>query len=430
MGKNLLYGMLALSMMVTQVNAVKQWYSAGLKGDTINCLAVDDSGSVLAGCESGLFVYRDKWYAIKENSLPVNDILVTGPGRFVFVCGKGSDSDGLYQADLTSNTPPFYSVDVVGFMDVPQRLGKTPSGDVVYAGNGQGVSYSILDTGGSGYVGLYPMKIPQHPFGVENPVCGGIQVYSVTTTVFAGGYDRSPEPGPASLLWGSGDSLRVFRMLDVTAITEGVVDWGGVKVFFGTPDSGIFVHASVNSFPPRKFCDAPAAGPVLDIVVDILDGGGLLVAAAKSGVYQYHTSGWTALGSIPAEPLCLMVKRTGPWVNAPVLFAGTYNGVYAYDTAAVDIEHNTGNVQSNKKSLFFRQYGGLITVGFTLEKRTLVSVRLLDAAGRKIRPLYRGICDGGMEGTSVDCCVRVGTGIYIIEVETAEFRSYGRVFIY
>jgi hypothetical protein len=429
---------LSIVMAVFLLNAagipVPQWHSIGLAGDTVCCLAVDADNRVFAGSEAGLFVYYNKqWQAIKTD-LPVKDVLVIKSGRIVFAGGNQTQSDGLYQADMTINIPPSYSVKKIDYLKLPQTLGKTPSGDFVYVGNATGVSASKLDSSTFVYMPLQPLKVPPYCFGVEGPVCGGLQVYSSESVLFAGGYDSSPVGSTVKLLRSQGDSLAPVMNLNVTTMVEGAIEWSGPKVFFGTRDSGIYMHTIANSFPPRKFCDAPIAGPIRDIVISVLDGGGLLFAAATNDVYQYRTTGWIALGAIPVQPLSLAVYKADAWIGfGPPVLAGTYNGVYEYSTAPADIHHALTNSEAVKNRIRLQQEKGSFSVSFTLARPSTASVMLLDATGRTVATLLQGSCNAGNTRVSWKSGRTsggvIGNGMYIVAVTTGEFNSYRRVCI-
>jgi len=206
--------------------AASQWLPLGLDSHSVNCIAVDDMGNVIAGTYTGLFLNSNSiWYEIPQaNGLSVQDIIVTGPDRIVLAIGNGSNSDGMYEGNVTIWGPPFYTLRLVGNMDKPTALTKTENSQLVYVGNSTGIRYSILDTAGEGYFGFNEIKTPSYSFGVEMPYCAALHAYSEENCLYAGGYDRSTLPGPSYLLWGQGDSLKKFMSLNISAMTEGVID--------------------------------------------------------------------------------------------------------------------------------------------------------------------------------------------------------------
>jgi hypothetical protein len=317
-------------------------------------------------------------------------MIVTGPRRFVAALGGGSNSDGLYSVDAKLEAP-YYQLSLIGYMDFPQSLGKTENSDVVYVGGPNQMAYSILDTGSGEYMGLMPIKIPSFSFGVENPKCAGVHVYSGDKRLYAGGYDMSPDPGPGNLLWKMQDSMTILAPLNTSSLTEGYTETGGTELYIGTIDSGIYSHSAASSRPPVKFAETPNDEPVNDMItIPSLVMSDILVIAVPSGVYLRTGNSWNELDDIPEEPDCLVRMLDSTNIVGYVLYAGTENGVYHYWSGTNLINNYKVNNALNNVSLSQSIQNGTVSISFYIRKAGDVKVDILDLAGRKISTPVNG----------------------------------------
>ncbi len=405
--------------------AQSQWKLLGLDSQVITALAVDDRDNVIAGSKSTISLYyQSKWYTIPSVGLPVEDILVTGPDRIVLALGGGSNSDGVYQGDRILKGPPFYFVKLVDWMMNPTALAKTTNSDVVFVGSGHSVAQCYLDTAGGGYFGLNPIKIPKYSFGVETPCCGDLQWYSGSKTLFAGGYDKGPLPGPGNLLWGYGDSLRKIMPANVSAMTEGIVDWGEVKLFIGTIDSGIYVHTINSSKPPEKWADSPDNDTINDILhLPNLLSGMYIYVAVSGGVYVRSNTQWLTIGTIPAEPLCLAYTKTG------TLYAGTKKGVYAIDLIGLPIKSKYTAQPAYNYAASFTHSNNRLSISFVVSQPQSVGVSILNVSGRTVAVLEKERFTKGTYSRSfnLDKESVLGTGVYYLCMTIGQKRMVNRI---
>lgn len=402
--------------------AAPQWQPLGLDSHSVNCLAIDDMGNVIAATQSGLYLcYNGTWYIIENQGLSAQKVIVTGPTRLVAAYGDGTDSDGFYEGNVTLLGAPFYTIKLVGYMERPTALTKTDNSQVAYIGNSVSIEYSILDTGGSGYMPLQPIGIPPNSFGVTTPFCAALHVYSQENCLYAGGYDRSPEPGPSYLLWGQGDSLKKFMSLNIGAITEGIIDWGGVKLFVGTIDTGIFYRTPPMSMPLQKHSESPNNEPVDDIIIlsMSIDASPMRVAV-KSGVYRQVGLEWSEIGDIPAEPKCLAFgQNTNGFGNA--LYAGTNKGVYVFDSSNVATKQSDNCLPEKSISIANTRVNDDLVISFSLLKSQRVVITLFDMSGRTVAILADRYFAGGKHTISwpekSSSKRDVSSGVYIVRMQ-------------
>lgn len=411
--------------------APPQWHSLGLDSHAVNCITVDHMGNVIAGVDIGLYLlcyFSDRWYEMFDvfttNEVTVHDVMIPSRSRLIAaVCGSGDVSDGLYAGDQSLLGPPFYCMGLVDSILTPTACATAKNGNVVYVGNGTKIRYSTRDSSGN-YSSLQPIHIPANSFGVEMPYCAALQIYSRDTCLFAGGYDRSStEPGPSYLLWGQGDSLLQCTQLNISAMTEGIVDWGGVKLFVGTIDSGIYWHSSEMSMVVQKYAESPNGEAVNDIIIlpTMIENGHVCVAVA-SGVYTLSGNAWIELGDIPAEPTCLALKQNNSR-SVYTIHAGTDKGVYVFDSLTVAVTGKAKTVPEKNISIHHNT-NGTITISFSLLKSDRVTIDILDVSGRVIATPYRASCSPGVHTLTRPTAnllgQRASNGVYIVQIKTKE----------
>lgn len=429
---NVNFGVLLFTVVFSSGIAQSQWKLIGLDSQAITALAVDDANNVIAGSKSSLSLcFQNKWYVISSVGLQVENILVTGPNRIVLALGKGSKSDGLYQGDSNLNGPPFYSVKLVDWMTKPTALAKTENSDVVFVANGRSVAKCYLDTAGSGYFGLTAIKIPEYSFGVEMPFCGALHYGSSMKRLFAGGYDKSPMPGPGNLLWGDSDSLKKIRTMSISAMAEGVIDLGEGKFFIGTIDSGIYYRSNNMSMLVQKYSESPNNETINDILVMPKKiHNGFLCVAVPSGVYVRTDDGdeWVDIGNIPVEPLCLAYTKTEK--ADFILYAGTKKGVYAINSSAVSIKSKYLSQVEYNYSALYDNSNKTIAVSFKLPRSEFIDISILDLSGRTIDVIKKNRFETGKYSRIfkiVDKGVALSNGVYFIRTNIGYRRMVNRV---
>ncbi len=428
-------GLTVFFAFAVSVCALPQWQCLGLDTHIVNCITVDDQGNVIAGTNSGMQVYYNKtWYKVPV-SIATKDLLVTGPTRVMAACGGEFDSaGGLYEANVTMSAPPFYSLRLVGVTHYPTALAKTNNSDVVYTGTGGSVTRSYLDTAGGGYFSFTNIPIPPYSFGVEAPYCAALHVSVNEKTLFAGGYDRSPMPGPGHLLRMSQDSLPTFAQLNVSAIAEGILDLKGMKLFVGTTDTGIFYRSIEMSAPLQKHSESPNNEKVNDIIVlPMAINAGHLVAAVAGGVYYQTPASWQELGDIPATPNCLTFGPGSTTFEDSRLYAGTDKGVYVLDSMVVAITDQTQKKSHPVKNVQVIGSGGVVSIACMLQKPGKTYVDIIDCTGRAVATLH--FADGtiGRNLFSIDMNSingrKVSNGVYILRIVINETPLYKKVMI-
>ena len=411
-----------ICLFLIHLPAFSQWNFVGLENHIVNSLVIDDQNRLIAGTDKGLYIYHNaNWLEISK-LLPSQNMIVTGPRRFVAALGGGSNSDGLYSADAKAEAP-YYQLSLIGYMDFPQSLGKTENSDVVYVGGPNKMAYSILDTANGEYMDLMPIKIPYFPFGIENPKCAGVHVFSGDNRLYAGGYDMSPDPGPGSLLWEMQDTMTVLAPLNTSSLTEGYTELGGTQLYIGTIDSGIYSHSAASSRPPVKYAETPSDEPVNDMItISSLVMSDILCIAVKSGVYLRAGNSWNEVGDIPEEPNCIVRMLDSSNIVGYVLYAGTKNGVYHYWSATDPINnYQKDKVLNNVLLLQLTQFG-TVSISFYLQKEGKVKVDILDLAGRNISTPVNGYYRAGKHVLSVNekdtNTGNFSNGVYILRLST------------
>ena len=413
---------ITICLFLIQLPAFSQWNFVGLENHIVNCLVIDDQNRLIAGTDKGLYIYHNaNWLEISK-LLPAQNMIVTGPRRFVAALGGGSNSDGVYSVDAKAEAP-YYQLSLIGYMDFPQSLGKTENSDVVYVGGPNQMAYSILDTANGEYMNLMPIKIPYFPFGIENPKCAGVHVFSGDKRLYAGGFDMSPDPGPGNLLWEMQDSMTILSPLNTSSLTEGFTETGGIQLYIGTIDSGIYFHSAASSRPPVKFAETPNDEPVNDMItIPSLVMSDILFIAVQSGVYLRAGNSWNEVGNIPEEPNSIVRMLDSSNIVGYVLYAGTKNGVYHYWSGTDVINNYQADNALNNVQFSQSIQNGIVTISFYLQKAGKVKVDILDLAGRSISTSVNDYYRAGkhvlaLNGKDANTG-KFSNGVYILRLST------------
>jgi len=385
-----------------------EWTLLGLANDTVLCIALDKANRVIAGTKTGgIKLYDDsaKWLDINSKKLPVNDVAFTTGAGFIAAMGAGTNSDGVYYAKATG-TPPYYSVSsmpIYGMM-FPQSVACTPEGDTIYMGGRIAIASGIKDASSGEYGNFSTIKTPPSAFGTKQPKCAALHV--MTSQLYAGGYDESPDPGQGHLLWSMGkrDSLSINSAINVTCITEVFKEQGGKHLFAGTHDSGIYFRISTMSMPIAKYADIPGKGPVNDMMSITLPDIGIMSAslciAEKSGVFVRPANAWIEIGDIPVEPFCIAGYLRIGGINRYFLYAGTPKGVYVNDFTGVLIKNQPTSHLLNNVSVQCRKDRAVV-IALTMPRSGNVRIDILNSAGRKLLTATDGYLNSGRHALTI-----------------------------
>jgi hypothetical protein len=381
----------------------QQWRFFGLKDHQVSGIVIQN-GMMAVGTDSGLIAKANdiQWNQVPLDSsknMPVLDMKQSGRTQVVIAAGNDTEEDAVfYGAQIWG--PPYYQTKLIDRFPKVQSVAPTfgiSSGDTVYAGGGNSVTMCFRADSLSPYGKLQPVKIPPNSFGVEMPVCAALQCWYFNNQPFAGGYDRSVNPGPGHILYMRNDSMTVIKKLDITAIAQG--ELGDVivhNVFFATKDSGFYYTHAGLSEPPRHYMETPNKEPVNDffIINGTIAKPARWFVAVKNGVYT-NGSGvrWIEIGNIPAVPFCLAYMTKSDNYNDSLLFAGTNDGIYVLDLPVA-----TGQpVTLQKQNLLKVHKGpsGSYSVTFFLNNANTVHIDLFDCKGRRIKKVVHGYMPGG-----------------------------------
>jgi hypothetical protein len=428
-----------LFLLIASIEINADWKLLGLEKDSVLCIAIDESGKIIAGTKSGgIKIYDGKeWFDVKKLNIPVNDIMFTRKNRFIAAIGNGSNADGVYSANDTGN-PPYYKLSDLPFYGMmnAQTLAKTDNSDTIYMGGGNTIVYGIIDTFSGNYIKFTLLKTPLNPFGIERPKCAALQVFrDEDNRLYAGGFDESTETKAGQLLWMSGikDSMPINATINVTSISECVKDDGGSLLLIGTKDSIMYYCSPRMSVPIAKFfIKSPKNEPINDMVnyYVLSSMRSLVCAAVKSGVYADKLFGvWLKVGNIPATPLCLDGLSINVWGKILSLYAGTTSGVYKYDSSTVVIKNYPEDYFVSCLSI--QQYRGKsISVSFTLPRSENVHLDILNCAGKNTAIVFDGYLNSGKHTISWDVNtkknIRLGNGVYILRLFTEKKYSVKR----
>ncbi|MBN1127648.1 MAG: hypothetical protein JXA71_01585 [Chitinispirillaceae bacterium] len=328
--------------------SAENWTPLGLRDYSVNCILAEDTMRIFAGTDKGVSIY---WSMGQTNNwsdaytgLPVHAIARINSSTVVAAAGMGTFSDGLYIGRDVLDGPPFYAFTIGQFCLWPTALAlkdtiiESDTMTLVYAGSQNGISVGrfIKDT----LHALAEIPMPENAFGVEMPHCSAIELSPVNHTLYAGGYDRSPEPGPGSFLELVSDSLHIIRRLNVTAMTNGsfMPEASRPELLIGTSDSGVFRYTPTPA--GWNHLGSPLPGQAIHSVCAIRRSpvpADFPIAAVDSGVFSGSDTGdqtdWAETGDIPATPRCVVVSpfMRGTQVQ---LMAGTDSGVYVFGPEA------------------------------------------------------------------------------------------------
>ncbi|MBN2035609.1 MAG: hypothetical protein JW768_02590 [Chitinispirillaceae bacterium] len=340
-----------------------RWRLLGLEDRSINCILADDTSMILVGTSKGMSVYWNSGWFDFDLALPVTSIARLSNDMIFVGAGNGSRSDAVYMGKKILKGPPFYQMRFQHYFLEPAAMVINNAMAIarLFVGGRNIVSVGMI--GNDTLLDMRPITVPEYPFGVEMPYCSDILIFSGSVSsaysVFAGGYDKSPEPGQGSLLELDMDSLifHTLRKLDVTALAQGSFEEGGPELLVvGTRDAGILLYNP--SSQTSALLPGPGKLPINDVItVPNMIFSDILVAACDSGVYANNgrAQTWAEIGSIPAPPLCLAPRGTPADVISGALLAGTAKGVYIYDIPAGIAAHSAqkgGAVQA--KPIFSR----------------------------------------------------------------------------
>jgi hypothetical protein len=369
---------------------VSSWYSLGLENQRVSSVIADDTTMILAGSDSGVSVrYGGKWFRAAGVRMPVSAMVRVSSENVVAAMSDGSKSDGLYIGTKIRGEP-YYQFSLLCWITAPQALTVSDAkGDTLYAGNSEALYRCVLpNTSTDPTVLPEIIKIPPFAFGVEMPTCKAL--VALQGQLLAGGYDRSPNPGKANLLYNVKDSMRILRPMNIAAMA--VRNFGlelnvPITLTVGTIDSGIYVGsniiASTDPAPTKPWTryDSPNKEPVNDLTaisiaaITIRPSTEALLVAVKSGVYWGTSGDWTELGSIPVVPM-----RLAKYGNASDSYlAGTDKGIYRYGPLSTGTTVAAGNSRMAALPPVSARGNSLI---IALTKANRISIAVHDISGR------------------------------------------------
>jgi hypothetical protein len=356
---------------VSLSSAAPAWHLLGLSGRQINCILADDTTMILAGTELGLSVYwNNSWF---DFSLARSVLSIARLAKGMIAIGAASDS--VYFGKVMIYGPPFYVLKRQHSFAAPTAMVMRPpmAIDRICVGGPAGVSVYML---GNDTL-IFERKIPAPPyaFGVEMPRCADLLWWS-GSEFYAGGYDRSPDPGPGSLLSLVGDSLRILKRWNVTALGKGnFSETGPQELAVATTDTGVLVLNPATS--GVRSLGGPDAGAVNDLLlIPNMLRSYTIIAASGSGVFTNSGNGktWTELGNIPAAPLCLASRGTPSGRLRGEIVAGTRKGVYLYtDIPARAVDRQAKEEGGVRPVVRARNGQAVFDVGSDVGRFTLLS---------------------------------------------------------
>jgi hypothetical protein len=370
---------------------VSSWYSLGLDNEAIHSVIADDTTLILAGSDSGVSVrYGGKWFRAAGVRMAVRAMVRVSSERIVAAMGDGSKSDGLYIGTKIRGEP-YYQFAIVCYITDPQALAVSGgTDDTVYAGTKDALYRCVLPkVSEKPLIVPETIKIPQFAFGCEMPTCKAL--LSVGGQLFAGGYDRSPNPCHANLLYNVKDSMMIVRPMNVTAMTatnfsSGVTPASALAI--GTIDSGIYIGNNIilpaDPAPTKPWTryDSPNKEPVNDIIsiptVNITPRQytDALIVAVKSGAFGGSNGVWTEVGALPVVPLCLAEYGN---ITSSYL-AGTDKGVYRYGPLSTGLQETGGKALHAAVTLGKGNH--VLVVALTEADR--ITISMYDLAGRLV----------------------------------------------
>lgn len=309
------------------------WHSQGLDNHNVRSLLVIDDTRIIAGTDSGLYISWGRgWIKIDNSTLPANALVKTDDGSILAACGNGSRSDGIYLGQDVLDGPPFYVFSLLDWAFMPTALGLRGQ-DTLYAGGTPDRMYrSVRRSPNPDWSSFVEIETPAWCFGAEAPHCAAVHAFNGRGTVYAGGYDSSPMPGPGHLIYVQGDTARKLLQYNVSALTSGTFyEVGPSELVIGTIDTGLFRYNPATRV--LTHIPSPNDEPVRHVITAAsMLWSDFLYVAVPSGVYQGGSFGSTALSPVGVWP--------GPLPNCLAqiafgdLYAGTTRGVYRYGEAS------------------------------------------------------------------------------------------------
>lgn len=384
------------------------WKLAGLEDKNVMCVIIDYSKKIIAGTDSGLYIKAQdskEWVEIPTVVNYARRVVEIKKGEIAVTLGNGlSKSDGVYSGKETG-TSPFYSLKLIDYLDKPQSIALGEN--MLFAGAGNKIVYSIRDTDGGEFMEFHAVKTPEYCFGVEDPLCADMYVWKRDNKrLYAGGYGTSPMQDPGHcILSQTVDSMVVFpffKKLNVTCFTNFFLT-STEFLYIGTRDTGILCYSPIMSSYP-KVIPAPENEAINHMIAA---GGGtavqlnLLVAAVKSGVYAYRNNSWVKLGTIPAVPnyLAYLDLDTASGLNHQqkqqenTLYAGTDKGVYQLSVNALSVSSQLLPVK--KQRIEARIIGKQIVVSWISQVSTETTIDVVNTAGKLVSGLGTGFYTSG-----------------------------------
>jgi len=402
--KNFLQCCICFTIIFSFTLSAQEWELLGLKEHKVFSILLQDN-FMLAGTDTGIYsamnpVTNPTFYKVGNEgdgafNLPAYDMKISGSIEAIAALSDGTRSDAVYLLERIIKGPPYYAASRIDyFLDVSALAVTKENGilpDTLYAGSGNSIQMSIRsgDLVKPVFSSFQELRIPQGAFGVEMPYCAAMECWPYNNMLFAGGYDKSPEPGPGHLLWNQKDSLRILRKLNVTAIVCG--ETGDVimrNVFFATRDSGIWHTNVVMSSPPVFLCESPGKEAINDLYM--VNGNfakpAKFYCAVKSGVYT-NGSGvlWVKLGKLPVQPLCVYHITRANTLQDSILFAGTENGIYVYKFPSTSLKNNYS--KTNSDITITNRQNNTVEVSYSISSPQQLKLELFDCKGRYIKTL-------------------------------------------
>lgn len=320
---------IAIFMYVSTGLSQVQWMSLGLENQRVHRIIIDKKyNALIAATDAGLYIrpidQSKKWYQIVTiKDLQIFDVIKINPNHILVAMGNNESwSDGIYIGNPKIKGFPFYKLDLVHYMMNPQCLASDK--DTMYVGAENSIMRSIR-VNDTVFGKMDAMITPKNCFGSIGPKCAALHYWR--DRLFAGGYDDSLNSAPTKLLWQTNSTEMTDLMsLNVKAITEGINNKGIHYLYIGSTDSSIYQMGA----EPTLYAKTPNNEALQDLctVKGTAADFNVLCIAVKSGIYYLNFSKWYKIGTIPAEPLCMVAELPFSDKIGTPLYVGTCNGVY------------------------------------------------------------------------------------------------------
>jgi hypothetical protein len=271
-----------------------EWKAIGPDTLAVNCLSVRniiDSNYVLAGTDKGLyFIGKSQIRFPVVGAIPVRALKVQGDVA-VATASNGTSGDGAFWGKNILKGEPYWLFTPIDFM-VPRinqqaaLLRHGTGGDTIFIGFGNNIGVTRL----SGIITeQQELVVPQNSFGIIQPYCAALHLYSHDKKLYAGGYDQGADSGKGGLLiakTNANDTMLMARKLKVTAIAEGFSESGGLRLYIATRDSGVFHFNDPSQGSLWEHIPAPNNEAIHDMVlIPTLLMSVNLCVAVNSGAY-------------------------------------------------------------------------------------------------------------------------------------------------